>query len=49
MIYGLSRSRDKRGKIVKRALNPYVNCIHTMVGSGWETMQVLVIEVEDEQ
>ena len=30
--YGLSRSRDKHGNIVKRSLNPYVNCIHTNVG-----------------
>jgi hypothetical protein len=31
-IYGVSRSRDKKGVIVKQTLNPYVNCIHTLVG-----------------
>lgn len=33
-VYGVSRSRDKKGLIVKRNLNPFVNCIHTMVGGG---------------
>ena len=47
-IYGLSRSRDKHGNIVKRNLNDVVNCIHTLVGSGWDTMQVLVVEVYEE-
>lgn len=46
--YGLSRSRDHKGAIVKRSLMPYVNCIHTMVGAGWKTMEILVVEVEDE-
>lgn len=46
-IYGLGRSRDERGNIVKRYLNDYVNTIHTMVGGGYETMQVLVMEVYD--
>ena len=32
--YGLSRSRDKKGKVIKRSLNPYVNCLHTQVGGG---------------
>ena len=35
------------GNIVKRYLNDYVNTIHTMVGGGYETMQVLVLEVYD--
>ena len=43
--FGLSRSSDKKGNIVKRSLNPYVNCIHTMVGGGWDTMEVLVVIV----
>ena len=43
--YGLSRSRDKKGKIVKRPINPYVNCIHASVGGGRETMWVLIVEV----
>ena len=33
-IYGLSRSRDKKGNVVSRNLNPYVNCIHSQVGGG---------------
>ena len=48
-IYGLSRIRDKNGVIVKRDVKPYVNCIHTMVGSGYETMQVLVMEVYEDE
>ena len=47
-IYGVSRSRDKKGVIVKRNLNPFVNCIHTMVGGGYETMIVAVMEIEYE-
>ena len=46
-VYGLSRSRDKKGKIVKRNLLPVVNTIHTLVGCGWETMDVLIVEVYD--
>ena len=48
-IYGLSRSRDKHGNIVKRNLNDVVNCIHTNVGSGYKTMEILIVEVEDGQ
>lgn len=48
-IYGVSRSRDKKGVIVKRNLNPFVNCIHTLVGGGYDTMVVAVMEVEYEQ
>lgn len=43
--YGISRSRDKKGKIVKQELKDYTMCVHTMVGGGWETMAVLVLEV----
>ena len=43
--YGLSRSRDKKGVIVKRTCNPFVNCIHTTVGHCYETMEVLIVEV----
>ena len=46
-IYGMGRTRDDMGNIVKRYLNDYVNTIHTMVGGGYETMQVLVLEVYD--
>lgn len=44
-IYGLSRSRDKKGKVVKRSLNDCVNCLHTQVGSARDNMEVYVIEV----
>lgn len=46
--YGISRTRDKKGVIIKQTTLPWVNCIHTMVGAGYETMQVLVLEVYDE-
>lgn len=48
-IYGLSRSRDKQGKVVKRSLNDYVNCLHTQVGSARDNMEVYVIEIYDGQ
>lgn len=48
-IYGLSRSRDRKGKVVKRNLNPYVNCLHTQVGGARENMEVYVIEVYEQQ
>ena len=48
-IYGLSRSRDKHGNIVKRNLNDVVNCIQSNAGSGYKTMEILIVEVEDEQ
>jgi len=44
-IYGLSRNRDKKGNVVKRNLNPYVNCLHTLVGSCRENMEVYVVEI----
>lgn len=49
-IYGLGRSRNDAGKgdWVGVHLNPYVNCVHTLVGGGWFTMSVLVVEVEDD-
>lgn len=46
--YGLSRSRDEKGVVVSRPLNPYVNCIHTCVGGGRENMWVLVLEVYED-
>lgn len=48
-VYGLSRSRDKKGNIVKRNLNSVVNTIHTLVGCGWDTMDVIIVEVYDWQ
>ena len=44
-IYGLSRNRDEKGRVVKRNLHDYVNCIHASVGGGYENMWVLVMEV----
>ena len=44
--YGRSRSGCGKGDIVKRHFNDYVNCIHTMVGGGWKTMEVLVAEFD---
>ena len=46
--YGISRTRDKKGAIIKQATLPWVNCIHTNVGGGWKTMEVLVLEVYEE-
>lgn len=46
--FGLSRSRDSKGKVVKRSLKTWVNCIHTLAGGGYcETMGVLIVEVYD--
>ena len=46
--YGVSRSRDRNGKIVKRELKDYTMCIHASVGVGRETMWVLIAEVYEE-
>lgn len=48
-ILGLSRTRDKKGNIVNYTLNTFVNCVHAHIGHAFDTMQVLVVEVEDEQ
>lgn len=48
-VYGLSRSRDKQGNVVKRNLNDWVNCLHTQVGSARDNMEVYVIEIYDGQ
>ena len=32
--YGVSRSRDKKGRIVKREFKDYVMCIQASVGGG---------------
>jgi hypothetical protein len=47
-IYGVSRSRDKKGNVISRPINPYVNCIHTFVGGGRMNTAVLVMEIEYE-
>ena len=46
--YGVSRSRDKKGRIVKRELKDYTMCIHASVGGGRETMWVLIAEAYEE-
>lgn len=46
--YGVSRSRDKKGKIVKREFKDYTMCIHASVGGGRENMLVLVAEVYED-
>ena len=33
-IYGLSRTRDKKGKIVGREFKDFVMCIHPSAGGG---------------
>ena len=43
-IFGLSRSRDRKGIVVKRNLNPFVNCLHTQVGNARDNMECYVIE-----
>lgn len=47
--YGISRSRDNKGKCLNNPINPYVNCIHTLVGGGWLGLAVLVLEEYDLQ
>ena len=46
--YGLSRTRDEKGKIIKRALNDYVNCLTPSMTGGTETRWVLVVEVYED-
>lgn len=48
-IYGLSRTRDKKGEIVKRTLKNHVNCLHASCGGGYETMLILVVEIYEEE
>lgn len=40
--YGVSRTRDKKGNIIKQTTLPWVNCIHCNAGSGWKTMEILI-------
>lgn len=44
-FFGFGRSRDKKGKVVSRHFNDYVNCIHAQVGSARDNMQVLVAQL----
>lgn len=46
--YGVSRTRDKQGVIIKQTTLPWVNCIHRNCGGGWKTMEILVLEVYEE-
>ena len=43
--YGISRTRDAKGAIIKQTTLPWVNCIHTFAGGGYKTMGILVLEV----
>lgn len=43
-VWGLSRTRDRKGKVVRRLLKPYVMCIHTDAGAGRENMWILIAE-----
>ena len=47
--YGVSRSRDKKGRIVKREFKDYTMCIHAQVGAGRENMWVLIAEVYEDE
>lgn len=46
--YGISRTRDEKGVIVKQTTLPWVNCIHRNAGGGWKTMEILVLEVYED-
>lgn len=46
--YGVSRTRDKKGAIVKQTTLDWVNCLHASCGGGYETMQVLILEVYED-
>lgn len=45
-FYGLSRTRNRKGEIIRRVFKPIVNCLHASCGGGYETMQVLIVEVK---
>ena len=49
-IYGLGRTRSRTGSGEWESirLNDYTMCVHTLVGGGWKTMEVLVVEVYEE-
>ena len=47
--YGISRTRDKKGVIIKQTTLPWVNCIHRNCGGGWKTMEILVLIVMAKQ
>ena len=43
-VFGLSRSRDKYGNVIKLSESDYVMCIHSRVSSGHDNMWVLIGE-----
>ena len=43
--YGVSRTRDRKGAIVKQTTLDWINCVHANCGGGWETMWILVLIV----
>lgn len=45
-FFGYGRKRDENGAVVKRFLNPYVNCLHTSIGHARENMEVLIAEFD---
>lgn len=46
-VYGLGRTRDKKGNVVNRPVQPYVNCLHTGIGGHcWDNMEVYAMEVD---
>ena len=49
-FFGLGRTRHgEKGEISGLHLNDYTMCIHTLVGGGWKTMEVLVVEVYEQE
>lgn len=46
IFYGLPRSRDKKGKVVKRTLKPHTNCIHAQTGMARENMEVYIVQIQ---
>lgn len=39
-MYGVSRTRDRKGKIIRRNLNDYVMCIHALVGGYVQVLEL---------
>ena len=48
IVYGMSRTRDKKGKVIKRTCNNFVSCIHSTITGGIPNMWVLVAEVYED-
>ena len=43
-FYGLSRTRNRKGEIIRRTLKPIVNCLTPSCTGGTESRWVLVVE-----